>query len=151
MIPKRIGSGKISITNDGETFPGPEFTYEYNVTVTTIAGTGGVGTNDGSATSATFNCPWGITTDVNGDLYIADVYNRLIRKISAGTNQVTSIPFGTADFYSPYNLTLDTKTHNLYVTDFNKHVAKVDANGVVSVIYNDAEDLFPSTGYSTGR
>ena len=138
VIPKLIGSGRITISESGETYPGPQFTYEYTATVTTVAGTGAVGNNDGANDVATFNCPWGITADLNGDLYIADVYNRLIRKITAATNQVSGISFGSLDFDSPYNLALDTKKHDLYVTDFNVHLAKIAANGSISVIYTGA-------------
>jgi hypothetical protein len=138
VIPKLIGSGKIAITAGGQTYPGPEFIYQYVATVTTIAGTGDVGNNDGENKIATFNCPWGITADLNGDLYIADVYNRLIRKITAATNQVSSISFGSLDFDSPYNIALDTKKHDLYVTDFNIHLAKIASDGSQSVIYTGA-------------
>jgi hypothetical protein len=138
VIPKLIGSGKITITEGDKTYQGPSFTYQYVATVTTLAGTGDAGTSDGANDIATFNCPWGITADLNGDLYIADVYNRLIRKITAATNQVSSISFGSLDFDSPYNIALDTKKHDLYVTDFNIHLAKIAADGSQSVIYTGA-------------
>lgn len=138
IIPKLVGSGKITITEGDKTYAGPQFTYQYTATVTTVAGTGKAGNNDGAGDIATFNCPWGITADLNGDLYIADVYNRLIRKIAAATGQVSSVSFGGLDFDSPYNIALDTKKHDLYVTDFNIHLAKIAADGSMSVIYTGA-------------
>jgi len=83
VIPKLLGSGKVVILLNGKTYNGPDFTYTYKATVTTIAGTGEVGNSDGPAGSAAFNCPWGITSNTNGDLYIADYYNRAVRRISA--------------------------------------------------------------------
>jgi hypothetical protein len=140
VIPKLIGSGKFVITASGQTFEGPQFTYQYYVTVTTIAGTDDFGTKDGPAKSASFYCPWGITADQNGDLYIADCYNRLVRKYSVATNTVSSITIpvtvGGNDFFSPYNIALNKATHDLYVTDFNAHLLKIAGNGDESVIYN---------------
>ena len=48
--------------------------------VTTLAGTGSSGSANGTGTSASFYRPWGITTD-GTNLYVADTYNHLIRKI----------------------------------------------------------------------
>ena len=49
--------------------------------VTTLAGTGSTGSTDNSTgTSASFYDPIGITTD-GTNLYVADMYNHLIRKI----------------------------------------------------------------------
>jgi len=48
--------------------------------VTTLAGTGSSGSADGTGTSASFNRPYGITTD-GTNLYVADTWNYLIRKI----------------------------------------------------------------------
>ena len=57
LIPKLLGSGKIMVTVDGKTYSGPDFTYRYQATVTTIAGTGQAGATDGAASEATFNAP----------------------------------------------------------------------------------------------
>ena len=48
--------------------------------VTTLAGTGSRGSANGTGTSASFNSPYGITTD-GTNLYVAGVSNHLIRKI----------------------------------------------------------------------
>lgn len=66
----------------------------------------------------------------------------MIRKISAATQQVSTIPIqGSLLFYSPYNLTIDKRSKSLYVTDFNAHVAKVTADGNMSIIFNDVMPL----------
>jgi hypothetical protein len=49
--------------------------------VTTIAGTGSVGSADGTGTAASFNFPIDIV--LNGsDVYVADFHNHSIRKLS---------------------------------------------------------------------
>jgi sugar lactone lactonase YvrE len=50
--------------------------------VTTIAGSGLSGSDNGPAASASFNGPGGIAVDNAGNIYVPDVYNNLIRKIS---------------------------------------------------------------------
>lgn len=49
--------------------------------VTTFAGSGAAGTNDGLAEQATFNCTRGIALDAWGTLYVADEGNHRIRVI----------------------------------------------------------------------
>lgn len=53
-----------------------------NGMVSTIAGAGISGFVDGSALLAAFNFPWDVTTDAAGNIYVADGYNYLIRKIT---------------------------------------------------------------------
>jgi sugar lactone lactonase YvrE len=50
--------------------------------VTTFAGSGAAGQADITGTSATFNGPSGIATDAGGNVYVADTYNNVIRKIT---------------------------------------------------------------------
>jgi hypothetical protein len=141
LVPLNAGSGPVAVSINGITYNGPQFSYTKKVIVTTIAGTGYTGKADGAGLSSSFYCPWGITADVNGDLFIADCYNRLIRKVSVSDNSVSTYAIPTLlngkFFYSPYNLALDVTTHNLYVTDFNQHVMRMDPSGNASVIYED--------------
>ncbi|MBS1813932.1 MAG: Ig-like domain repeat protein [Acidobacteria bacterium] len=54
--------------------------------ITTFAGTitvAGFSGDGQAATSATLNTPWGLTTDTNGNLYIADPNSARIRKVSS--------------------------------------------------------------------
>ena len=114
--------------------------------MTTLAGTAGVyGSTDGTGAAAQFNFPTGITRDTSGNLYVADRYNYIIRKIVVSTGVVTTLA-GTAGengsndgtgaaarFYSPNGVTCDT-SGNLYVTDsFNYTIRKIIAStGVVT-------------------
>ena len=146
-ISQTLGSGQVVLSYAGLVFYGPVFEYDYEAVVTTVAGTGAVGRADGPGGQASFYNPWGIVADLNGDLYIAENYNRLIRKISAADGTVSSIPITPLNFYSPYNIALDTRTHNLYLTDFNQHVMKVHPDGTEYVI-ND--QYTTSTGIGLG-
>jgi hypothetical protein len=50
--------------------------------VTTLAGTGSVGAQDGNSAIATFNGPTGLAIDNFGNIIVPDYYNNKIRKIS---------------------------------------------------------------------
>jgi len=148
VIPKMAGSGTIKLTVGTRSFEGPQCNYQYTATVTTVTGASGGGSSDGTLSSAQFYCPWGVVVDENGDLYIADCYNRLIRKVSIANNQVSTIQFTTTNFFSPYNLAIDTKNHVLYGTDFNAHVIRMNTDGSnQTVIYNGP---MPNTGVALG-
>jgi sugar lactone lactonase YvrE len=51
-------------------------------TVSTLAGSGTLGYLDGPGSSAQFNQPRGVAVDSAGNVYVADTYNNLIRKIT---------------------------------------------------------------------
>lgn len=61
--------------------------------ITTIAGTGllGSGGDGGPATQADLNFPGGVAVDAGGNVYIADVGNRRIRRINASDGKITTI------------------------------------------------------------
>ncbi|MDR1306243.1 MAG: hypothetical protein LBK74_01540 [Treponema sp.] len=101
-------------------------------TVSTIAGAGSPGSDDGIGTDAKFSGPAGITVDAAGILYVADTNNHRIRKIvegPPGTFTVSTIAgdgilgftdgAGTAArFDQPRGITVDA-AGNLYVADTN--------------------------------
>jgi sugar lactone lactonase YvrE len=53
-------------------------------TVSTLAGSGKAGADDGTGATAAFNGPAGLAVDVAGNIYVADSNNNLIRKITQG-------------------------------------------------------------------
>jgi len=117
--------------------------------VTTIAGAAGViGSADGSGSAARFNAPAGIAVDSAGNLYVADTYNRTIRKITsagvvttlagmAGIAGSTDGTGGAARFNNPYALAVAGTT--LYVADtYNDTIRKVTSTGVVTTFAGTA-------------
>jgi sugar lactone lactonase YvrE len=75
-----------------------------NGIITTVAGNGtpGFSGDNGPATSAELNRPQSVAVDAAGNLYIADTYNYVIRKISNGI--ITTIAGTGTQGYSGENL-----------------------------------------------
>ncbi|MDR3091012.1 MAG: hypothetical protein LBU36_02270 [Clostridiales bacterium] len=64
--------------------------------VSAVAGTGSAGSFDASSSKTRFFMPYSLTFDKNGDMFIFDTYNNLIRRIQSGrvgvvTGQVTAL------------------------------------------------------------
>ncbi|MEO5995876.1 MAG: hypothetical protein ABIN89_04095, partial [Chitinophagaceae bacterium] len=61
--------------------------------ISTIAGTGAAGYsgNGGISTAATLNGPWDVVLDAAGNIYIAELYNSVIRKIAVGTGIISTL------------------------------------------------------------
>ena len=55
-------------------------------------------TRTGPASVATFDTPWDLATDKNGNLYVADLYNNCIRKV---TPHGTVSTFAGGGYYAP--------------------------------------------------
>ncbi len=58
-------------------------TLEGTPEVTTLAGSGSLGSADGTGTAASFSSPRGVAVDGSGNVYVGDTYNHLIRKITS--------------------------------------------------------------------
>lgn len=66
----------------------------YPVSGTTGCTPGAIGGNDGDngpATSATFNSPYGVLVDANGNVYVADIYNARVRVVYEGTGSIINV------------------------------------------------------------
>ena len=61
--------------------------------ITTVAGTGqhGYGGDGGPATQATFNQPYALDVAGNGDLYIVDRLNAVVRKVDGGSGIISTV------------------------------------------------------------
>ena len=122
--------------------------------VSTIAGTGSAGGNNGGGTVATFSSPTGVAIDTSGNIYISETTGSRIRKIVfaggdptqaanytvstvTGTGAVggTDGPNGVATFHAPYEIALDGNG-GLYVADSgNNRIRLVDVHsGAVTTI-----------------
>src|ERR1035438_1869146 len=105
----------------------PNYTTPF--TISTLAGAGFAfsGYLDGTGTGAQFNTPYGVAVDTSGNVYVADSFNYVIRKITSGGVVTTlaghaGLP-GTLDgtgtgaqFGAIRGIALDG-SGNLYVTD----------------------------------
>ena len=106
-------------------------------TVSTLAGTGVPGFADGDAHGAQFNSPRGVTTDLAGNIIVADTYNHRIRLISP--NHTVSTLAGTGDcgfangdaqdaqFHHPTGVTMGQgmRQGSIIVADWENHRIRV--------------------------
>jgi YVTN family beta-propeller protein len=103
-------------------------------TVSTLTGTGvsGYTGDNGPGTMATLYGPQGVTVDSNGNVFIADTNNRVIRKVDTGGMIST---FATSSNFS-YLLQMATDSaNNLYVADNGACVVwKITSAAVVSIV-----------------
>jgi streptogramin lyase len=136
------------------------------IEITTIAGLAGTnGSSDGIGANASFNNPRGIAVDSNTNVYVADMYNHVIRKLTpsgagwavstiaglAGNSGSTDGANGNARFSSPYGVAVDG-VGNVYVADTgNSTIRKLSPAGtdwVVSTMGGLAGS--PGTNNGTG-
>ena len=114
--------------------------------VTTLAGEAGIsGHSDGLGIAAHFFSPTAITRAPNGDLFVADTANHLIRRITpdglvssfagnAGTAGSSDGGPDVARFYSPKALTIDNEG-TLYLADSdNCLIRKISPEGNVTTL-----------------
>ena len=137
------------ITEDGEDANGNKIWK-----VSTIAGSGASGHQNGAGATAQFSRPSGVAVNSSGNVYVADYGNNRIRKITETEEvdddgnkiwKVSDFAGGrrgdqdgvaaTAQFNEPYGVAVDT-SGNIYVADYNNHrirkiteTEEVDADG----------------------
>ncbi len=125
--------------------------------ITTIAGNGtaGYSGDGGSAIAAQLNGPAGLALDASGALYIADVGNNVIRKISSGS--ITTVvgtgkadttgdggPANLATLFNPSAVAFD-RQGNLYIADSGNNRIRVVSGGIIR---NFAGDLVGFPGFA---
>jgi sugar lactone lactonase YvrE len=121
--------------------------------IRTIAGTGvaGYSGDKGYATSAQLNMPSDVAVDNDGNVYIADSVNHVIRKIDTSGIITTIIGYhefspgyagdgNRADYArmdKPLGVAVDD-AGNIYISDWNNNVIrKVDTTGIINTIVSD--------------
>jgi sugar lactone lactonase YvrE len=111
--------------------PPASLTVNAALVISTVAGqTGTLGVANGSGTNATFAYPWGIVCDAAGNIYVAQYYNGVIRKITPN-GIVSDLATG---FFGPEGIAIDAAT-NLYVADSGHNVIKrVGPTGAVTTL-----------------
>lgn len=116
--------------------------------VTTVAGTGKAGYKNATGQDAQFNRPTGMAVGANGEVYISDTGNNVIRKIDK-KGKVTTYAGGkkgcadgtlkTARFYEPTGLFFYKGA--LYVADSGNHRVCKIANGKVTTVVGSAKGI----------
>ncbi len=129
--------------------------------IDTYAGTGvgGYTGDGGAATSAEVNNPQGVAIAANGDVYIADKGNFVIRKVDGVTGDISTIagggtpqtgdggPATVAWLNEPQTMAVDS-SGNVYIADTKNHrIRKVDwATGDISTIAGTGVPFFGGDG-----
>jgi len=116
--------------------------------ITTVAGAGGFGNSGdgGPAISAQLDFPSAVAVDQQGNIFIADLNNDRIRKVSP-TGTITTVagngqfgysgdggPATAAQLFSPQGIAVDA-LGNLYIADTtNLRIRKVSPGGIITTI-----------------
>jgi hypothetical protein len=129
-----------------------------NGTITTVAGTGaqGYSGDNGPATSAQLNLPFGVSPLADGGFLIDDVGNHRVRRVSAG-GTITTVagtgvpgysgdggPATQAQLYNPHNVWATADGGFLIADVSNSAIRKVSSNGVITSVAGTP----PTDGFS---
>jgi streptogramin lyase len=122
--------------------------------VTTLAGST-QGYTEGTGAAAQFYYPYGVATDADGNVYVADTFNQAVRKITS-TGVVTTLAGGTngsADgtgAAAQFNYLTGVATDavgNVYVADKdNNKIRKVTPTGEVTTLAGSTSGSADGTG-----
>jgi DNA-binding beta-propeller fold protein YncE len=131
--------------------------------LSTLGGTGekGYGGDDGPARKAKFNSIHSLVVTPNGDIYIADSFNKRLRKIDGRSGVVTTVagtgekgysgdggPANKAKFGDIYCAALDPKGEKIYLADLdNRRIRVLDLqSGLVETVAGNGKKGVPRDG-----
>jgi sugar lactone lactonase YvrE len=133
--------------------------------INTVAGNGQPGmSGDGNAApNAQLNYPCGIAVDASGNFFIADASNNRIRRVDAGTANITTIAGGgnggdsgtatSALLVAPWDVLQDS-SGNVFIADYlESRVRKVSPSGAITTVAGNGTwgyngDNIPATSAS---
>ena len=119
--------------------------------MTTLAG-GRKGYSDREGDLAMFNHPHGVAVDARGNVYVADSYNNVIRKVTP--NGAASTVAGNrndgfvdgnateAEFYVPIGIAVDPDGNILVGDEGNSSIRKISADGRVTTLAGNGKFSF---------
>ena len=123
--------------------------------ISTIAGDGsrGLAGDGGPATLASLNGPQGVLLDSDGNIYIVDSFNNVVRKVDAATGIISRIagdgiysfsgdggPAALASLANPWNAALDRQGNLFIVDEGNSIIRMVEAaTSIISTIAGTPE------------
>jgi len=107
-------------------------------TVRTLAGSAGkAGSADGLKAVARFAYPQGVAVDAAGNVYVADTWNRSVRKV-APSGAVHTLTNAVADFLSPRGLAVNA-VGSLIVSDNERQtIYRLTAKGAAALLAGSA-------------
>src|SRR5262249_16884798 len=125
----------------------------------TFAGSGSSLFTDGTGTAAAFNRPYAVAVDPNGNLYVADTNNDLIRKITSGgvTSTILGRPVGPGNVHGdsssaplsfPQATRVDPHGHLIISDTFNPAI-RVASLAAPRIVNFSANPLAVKRGAST--
>lgn len=129
-------------------------------------GNGGYAGDGGPALAAELGNPAGIVLDKSGNIYIADYYNNVVRKVTKSTGIITTIAGNgydaetnmggysgdggqatAAELFLPTSVALDS-LGNIYIADyFNNRIRMVNAStGIITTVAGNGTGAFSGDG-----
>ena len=140
----------IAIAPDGRIFVSDTYNDRIRVIgvdgiVSTLAGSGQPGADDGVADSARFDTPTGLALDVRGILYVADTGNRIVRTVDMN-GRVTTPTWAQGDgFVRPLGVAVGPDDE-VYVTDEGGRITEIRSNGAIRAIAGNGVGFRDGTG-----
>lgn len=122
--------------------------------VTTLAGQNTNGDQDGQGMEAAFNFPWDIVADTSGNIYLTDIFNHKIKKVTpegvvstvagSGISGSADGQGSQATFNFPEGIAV-TPTGHLFVGEGSSgRIRQIDTAGVVSLLAGKPHNFYPN-------